>query len=307
MRISFDLHAYHELERQRLAADSDDVPIQWHLFVDNLVKDLSGQRVEAFTFCKTLLGRQTLFAWHPSSPIVWSALRQNLIYLSWGVPWESGLKQALLKMALSRSANLLVNEAVTREELTTILPQKDIFLMPFYIDPEWWSFSPHTNRESYLFCPGLNDRDPEVLIELARKGHLVIWLANKASEQEYNDKFENLRVVSGIPYLELRQYYQSCRAVILPLKEDRHAAGQTTSMEAMACGAPIYISSGRTSSIFAEQPSVEIIEDCEGEAIDFENCGYDTVGESAKWIRESLIPRCVERLSVVIVESTAKY
>jgi glycosyltransferase involved in cell wall biosynthesis len=38
--------------------------------------------------------------------------------------------------------------------------------------------------------------------------------------------------------------------VVLPLTGDNHAAGQTSILEALSCGAPVVISRGRTSAIF---------------------------------------------------------
>jgi hypothetical protein len=50
-------------------------------------------------------------------------------------------------------------------------------------------------------------------------------------------------------YAELRHLYQTATAVLLPITSRNHAAGQTSLLEAVACGAPVVISEGRTGAM----------------------------------------------------------
>jgi hypothetical protein len=198
-----------------------------------------------------------LVAWLPSSAAIATAIRGGpLSYLCWGVPDYAGVKSLLFTTLLSRATHLLVNDEVTRDEIEA-RTGRTASLAPYFVDTEFFDYRSPDERGDFLFCNGSNGRDPSVLAGLAERGHEVLWLCNDPDlHKAYSSRHPRLKLCSRISYEELRRHYQTCAAAIMPVKHDPHAAGQTTGIEALSCGAPLFISQCRAASIFAGLPTV---------------------------------------------------
>jgi hypothetical protein len=135
-------------------------------------------------------------------------------------------------------------------------------MIPYIVDTEFFKPASRGNEPSnFMFCPGANDRDPELLLGLAKLGHEIVWLCRDAlMRAKYQGQHKNLHIVYDIRFSELRTLYQTCGVVITPLRADIHAAGQTTTLEALACGKPVFLSDGRTATIFKDYQAVEVID-----------------------------------------------
>jgi len=195
--------------------------------------------------------------------LMWALAGRPIVYLVWGLPARGLVRDALMKLLL-RSANLiLVNDAASADEVRQFC-ERDATNVPYLVDTAYYNQASLKAREDFLFCPSSNDRDGEILLALAKSGFPVIWMNNDRDLiTHYRDAHANLQIVTRPSFAELRRLYQTCRACILPLKADIHAAGQTTALEALACGAPVILSRGRTSSIFEADGLVQVVDGAE--------------------------------------------
>lgn len=201
------------------------------------------------------------FSWHLHRSTIFAALlRRPLAYMCWGVAYHQGIRRRIARMVLRAADVVFVNDARTAEEVRTIAgvePQR----LPYLVDTQFFAFAAEP-REGFLFCPGANDRDGGVLLALARQGYRVVWLNNLPDlAARYAGLTQNLTVVVRPSFAELRSLYQRCAAVVQPLTRDVHAAGQTTTLEALACGAPVILGAGRTAELFTEAGLVDVVRD----------------------------------------------
>ena len=234
--------------RQRAAlAAGADLPLRWNDLLDRLA---GGRILPADPF--RIFAPGTHFSWHlHRSTIIAALLRRPLAYLCWGVDYHRGLRRMVARVVLRAARVVFVNDHRTAAEVRS-LAGVEARQVPYFVDTEFFTFAPAESREDYLFCPGANDRDGEVLLALARLGHNVVWLNNlTTSANRYAGLDKRLKVISRPAFAELREHYQRCAAVVQPLIRDIHAAGQTTTLEALACGAPVVLGAGRSAELFA--------------------------------------------------------
>lgn len=311
MRWMIGRHSYAELKRQHYyLGQGEDRPIRWEGFLAEQILKVTGNPVEYFTFSR--LGKRgwRLFAWNPGFEATCCAITGQLIFTAWGTRGRSHASSAFrqvvrrwaMRTILGRARLVLVNETTTAEEIRKLV-DRDARVVPHFIDTEYWSFCGGSDRQDFLFCPSTVDRDGDVLVDLARAGHKVLWLANNSEIYErFRVAHRNLTVIKEIGFSHMRTLYQTCRAVVLPLQCDYHPAGQTTAMEAVACGAPVYISMGRTSSIFKDFPSVCAVAKDDWVDTRFSRCLDEQAERSATRLRFSHIPSLISALSKILVK-----
>jgi len=128
---------------------------------------------------------------------------------------------------------------------------------------------------------------------LAQSGRSVVWLVNNRDLiSRYGDAHPNLRLLFHVTNEELRRLYQTCQAAIMPARRDFHAAGQTTGLEAISCGAPVVMSQGRAATIFAGVQGVRVVTGNTHEAwieavatLEAEPPPRPALEQSAEWVR----------------------
>jgi glycosyltransferase involved in cell wall biosynthesis len=259
--LMLDSYEYAILERQRQEHSAgNDVPRRWHVLIDALSVRLSGNPAQPFRFYDLVFRRANLFTWIPSrEALLTAAWGRGLTYLCWGGLGRSGVKGVAERTILRRAECLLVNDAVTQGEIECLTGRRSV-MIPYAVDTDFFAFSGRDGRDDFLFCNSVNDRDPEVLLALAEAGQTVVWTVDDPTLRgPYAGRHSNLQIVPRVPFPELRKLYQTCRAFVVPLRRDVHAAGQTTILEALSCGAPVITSDGRTSGIFSGLPTVRIV------------------------------------------------
>jgi glycosyltransferase involved in cell wall biosynthesis len=241
-------------------AEGRPVPLRWFGLLDDLSRGLSGETAQRWSPRDLVSARGQLVAWLPSSAAIATAIRGGpLSYLCWGVPDYVGAKTFLFMTLLSRATHLLVNDEVTRDEIK-VQTGRTAALVPYFVDTEFFAYRGLEERGDFIFCNGSNGRDPSMLAGLAERGHDVAWLCNDPVLREaFRSRHPRLKLCSRLSYEELRRLYQTCAAVITPVGSDTHAAGQTTGLEALSCGAPLLISQCRAATIFAGLPSAYIV------------------------------------------------
>lgn len=186
--------------------------------------------------------------------------------MCWGIPKKSEnyltnyLKSWKLKIILRNSSVILVNDQLTFKDVLRFGVDKNkLELFPYIVDTSFFSFTPYHKREKFILVPGDNDRDEELVkkISTSTPYKIIRVTRDKRNLERYkNDKSSRVDVRYDIRFSELRDLYKSAYIVALPIKSDNHAAGQTSVLEALSCGAPVLISKGRTSSIVNKYDSV---------------------------------------------------
>jgi glycosyltransferase involved in cell wall biosynthesis len=304
--IVLDRYAYAMLLAQRRdRVEGVVAPLRWFGVLDDLSHRLSGKPIVQYGFSDFIFARSILFSSNPTFETALAAIRgQGLVYLCWAVPYASGLKRGVLKFILSRAQHVAVNDIVTRQEVVA-LTDRTPEVIPYVIDVNFFEYKPPEAREMFLFCAGSNDRDPAVILGLAEQGHRVVWLVNDPADilrTKYAGRHPRLEIKSHLTFQELRTLYQSCAMVIMPASRDIHPAGQTTSLEAIACGAPVLISQSRTATIFSDLPSVVTVatpDPAEWSRAAFRLCSdraalKQAVERSAQIVRQRISPSAVE-------------
>ena len=297
---------YGRLEESRAArATGQQAPVPWYHYIDTVNRDLGFGPVRSFSVSSMLRDRDFLLAAAPTPTAMVSALFGRLAYLVWGTYVFRGPFRGFVgRLLIGRAETVLVNEDTTREEVGSRF-KRDCVHVPLFVDSDFFSYAASTKRSDYLFCPGTNDRDLELLESLAAGGLKIKLLHNRPGNEQEQSFHPNIELLSAIPYEQLRQLYQQCRAVINPLRWDRHAAGQTTTLEAVACGAPIVISSGRTSSLFDHLPSVRVFDTCQQWASLEETLkpiGDRQTKAARRWLDDEHLPEARAALERVIMQ-----
>ena len=243
------------LVQRKALAEGAPVPQRWNDLVDRAAQ---GRVLSAGA--ATMFANGIHFSWHlHRSTILAALLRRPLAYMCWGVAYHRGVRRRIARMVLRAADVVFVNDARTAEEVRA-LAGVEARRLPYLVDTDYFAFSAG-QREDFLFCPGANDRDGDVLLGLARLGHKVVWLNNLPDlAARYAGLTPNLTIVAHPSFTELRTLYQRCAAVVQPLTRDIHAAGQTTTLEALASGAPVILGSGRTAEMFAQGALIDVVD-----------------------------------------------
>ncbi|MER9969300.1 hypothetical protein [Mesorhizobium sp. M0060] len=314
-RIVLDRGAYKVLERQRAdraAGEGDEAsrtPLRWHGLVDKFARERMGNAIAPFQFASLWDPKQILFAWHVTSAALWGANSGRLVYLYWGAAQSGTMHRLALRRVLTCARLVLVNDEVAGQEVQALVGRQ-AHRLPMFIDAGFFKYGSLRHRQDFIFCAGSNDRNPEILVALAHRGYSVVWLVNDPSlVAQYGDVSGNLKIVSAISYAELLRLYQTCRVAVMPSLRDIHAAGQTTGLEALACGAPLLISAGRTATIFSHLPTVRVIDSASTEAWvealgSIELLAETSFVESARWVGKHVNAHTImDRLASLLDES----
>lgn len=254
--LILDWAAWDTTVRQRAERTRGDVaPVRWNALLDRLVDGRIVRASKARPWQRGIHITSHLFP----TTIMAALLRRPLVYLCWGNDYHRGVRRGIVRMILRRARIVLVNEDRTADEVRSMAgvePRK----VPYLVDTDFFPCAPTGEREDFLFCPGDNDRDGEVLVALAERGHRVVWLNNVPEfAARFAGRHNRLELVSAVSFSELRDLYCRCRAVVTPLTRDIHAAGQTTTLEALASGCAVVIGAGRTADLFAGHGLVSVV------------------------------------------------
>jgi glycosyltransferase involved in cell wall biosynthesis len=178
--------------------------------------------------------------------------------MCWGTPLQApagiarDIKLRRLTWIVNRASCVLVNDLETREELRA-LSGRQTTVVPYVVDSDFYTYSGTKGRESFILVPGDKDRDEALVSALAAKGVNVVRVSRNLEVRTHYGRSGARGVVDvrlAVSYEELRNLYHKARAVVLPLARADHAVGQTAALEAIACGAPVVLSAGRTADMF---------------------------------------------------------
>ena len=126
------------------------------------------------------------------------------------------------------------------------IPDQRIMVNCFGIDEKFWTPPSSGERGDYVLAVG-NDamRDYELLVQAAEGiGKTVKLLTRRALPPNLPDNIEVLHGSWHTQALgddELRELYRRAFCVIVPLKNSIQPAGQSVTLQAMACGTPVIL------------------------------------------------------------------
>ncbi len=316
-RLLVSSKSFRKLEQQNNDQTRSNFPISWEQVIDHVSRMWCGQRAGR-VYLNRLLRRQYLYiSWQPNFSSLYALLNNNLIYVCWGFPRADNivvtqLKRARINVILKHARRVITHDESTAKEIYEKVGQKAT-IIPYPVDANFFSFSPPEKRTRNVIIPGNNDRDEELVKKLVAMGSKVIRVFQDKRVSLQYSIVDNVKMLRNVPYTELRSLYQTASVVAIPTKTDVHEAGQTSILEAIACGAPVVISKGRTSSMFYDIETVrEVVGDNAREwhdAITLAADCYtrDQLQTAARYIHDMHSPKAVERHLLKAVEEANAY
>lgn len=159
-----------------------------------------------------------------------------------------GYAVALVRRALFRGAKVIFTGDADRENyLAHVCGRRaDTALMYFGVDEKFWR-PDATAKGDYAFAIGSAFRDYDTLLAAwrDRQTNLKIVSANMKADDETPD---NVEIISGIWHSsalsdgDIRALFQAARYVVTPLHDTSRPAGQSATLQAMACGKAVIVS-----------------------------------------------------------------
>ena len=133
------------------------------------------------------------------------------------------------------------------------LPADRLALVPYQIDPAFWSPRPARAADPPICTVGLEYRDYPTLLNAVRglPVRLVIAAASRWSRHRSTADDAPLPPnveVTSLDYIALRDLYADARFVVVPLHDVENQAGITTILEAMAMGKAVIATATRGQS-----------------------------------------------------------
>lgn len=190
------------------------------------------------------------YALHPKI-----VLRRDYAYLCWGVPKRRsrfrGLRLIKLKLILKGAKVLIVHDPLTRRWIRRFVG-REAKILPHPVDTRFFRSAPDGERcQRHVVVPGNNDRDEKYVASLALHWPVVRVTSDPVTRAFYEKEPlpPNSALEFQVPWTRLRSLYQSAVAVVLPTGGTTHAAGQTSMLEALACGTPVFTDSPQLLSI----------------------------------------------------------
>jgi len=129
---------------------------------------------------------------------------------------------------------------------TYSLDQEQIGLNEFGVDRAFWYPEHSSNTENYILSVGnCGRRDYDILSRVAGNLDVSFKLLTDVPPDHVPDNVELLRgrlhSEHEVPDVELRELYRRATLVYVPLMESLQPSGQSVTLQAMACGAPVVL------------------------------------------------------------------
>jgi hypothetical protein len=230
--------------------------ITWHAKLASTFYACAGSeaQIKKATLSAILEHNTVLFAWN-MSPILclYLLVGRPVVYLYWGSSHlDKPAYRLLLRWIFLVSRKVIVNDAFSQKEVWATAGVK-AKLLPFYADESFFIPSISSFRSAFILCNGTSGRDVDKLMTLANSGYQVVWVATGLSQKLISHaELSGIKVMQDVDPVLLRSLYQSCACFVMPISEPYHPAGQTTSLEACLCHAPVFVTDSKTSDALAQ-------------------------------------------------------
>lgn len=130
------------------------------------------------------------------------------------------------------------------------LPPSRIALLPYQVDPLFWTPPPMPAAKEVICSTGLAYRDYPTLIAAVNGMSVRLTISAGSYWSRHRSTTRGVELppnieVTSLDYLGLRDLYARSQFVIVPLLESDHAAGITTILEAMSMGKAVIVTATR--------------------------------------------------------------
>jgi glycosyltransferase involved in cell wall biosynthesis len=170
------------------------------------------------------------------------------------------LRREISAALLSRMHTLLFGEA----ELPPMreffhLPESRISVNLFGVDTRFWRPDPAVKRDIVFSIGNDGRRDFKTLVEAAARIDAPVHIITKLPLPEtlppnvvhHRGSWHGTELSDE----RVRELYQRARAVVVPLQASNQPSGQSVTLQAMACGAPVVLT--RTEGLWSHEQMVE--------------------------------------------------
>ena len=180
-------------------------------------------------------------------------LRRPLLYISIGLPERiTSIKCNVMRTfyrTLFRRVPRFVTygwaEAIQLREWLGLPPDSDrVVFMPFGVDSVAFSPDPSAQLVTDVLSIGADmQRDFHLLLAVAARQPSVSFQI--ITSTRHADTFgvipPNVRVLTNVPFSEIRTHLASARLVVFPCHENTYSSGTTTLLQAMAMAKPVVV------------------------------------------------------------------
>lgn len=233
-------------------------PVKMDPSVVTQVQGLAGQLNTAD--CLVATGGNIAYALAALSCL--DVIRQPIIGIQCGVlHFKHGyLRREISAALLRRMHTLLFGEAELRPMRSFFqLPANAISVNLFGVDAQFWRPDPEAKRDIVLSIGNDGRRDFDTLVKAAAQIEAPVHIITKLPLPEplppnvvhHRGSWHGAELSDE----RLRELYQRARAVVVPLKESNQPSGQSVTLQAMACGAPVVLT--ETEGLWSREQMVE--------------------------------------------------
>ncbi len=175
-------------------------------------------------------------------------VRVPVLLLAMGLlPLHPGKIQIYLYKYLARYIRIACISKKEQEYLSNIFVNQNICYVPFGVDQDFWHLAP-TNIEEEPFVLAVGNDLSRDWITLVKAWSLDLPKLKIVTALPVPTAPSNVEVVYGdwrtraLTDKELRELYWRASVVIVPLKETLQPSGQSSCLQAMACGKSVVLS-----------------------------------------------------------------
>jgi len=195
-------------------------------------------------------------------------LKRKYIFLCWGTPAFNSryvvrlFKDMRFRLFLEAAVCVVVNDMQTKIEVEKHRAD-NVYLVPNFVDTNYFSHHGYNRKANYILAPGDIDRDEELIFAIAEVSNLpVVRVTRDAKVKKLYEgrRSGKIRLEYQCSYHELRDLISNSKLIILPISTQNHAAGQTSLLEALSCGAAVVLTRGATSTVAEQYHTVKVVE-----------------------------------------------
>lgn len=181
----------------------------------------------------------------------WGGLHPEVIGIQTGVinQQDNYLQKYVLRNAYNSIHSIVLGEGELVEMRNRYGIRNDLIdFLPFGVDTDFWTPAAENSLEEPLVLSVGNDyfRDFELLIKVAKLIAVKFIIVSRLNIS--GSLPPNVQIIQGsagnpaLTFQELRNLYRSATCVVTPVKETNQPSGQSSTLQAMACGIPTVIS-----------------------------------------------------------------
>ena len=188
--------------------------------------------------------------------IAWTPLRTRVSFVGhWPTTRRMVLALKYLRAHHGATAILVNTSEVLRKLVQSGVPSGKLHLIPIAVDTSFWSPSGATwQGPDYICSAGVEVRDYPTLVAAAGLvPEALVRIAASSPYSRHRNSLDGLALPANVERVDcstegLRDLYETCAFVVVPLNDSDSAAGLTSISEAMSMGKAVICSRARGQS-----------------------------------------------------------